>query len=285
MQTTRLARLYRLVGGLLALAWQAAMATPPVVAAETEIIFGTPPTQTVERTQEIYGPLAGYLSEASGARVRLAPARSFLEYTKEMRKGTYDLVFDGPHFVSWRMERLDHEPIARLPGELVFVLAVRDGSPLRDTVELVGKKICGLASPNLATLSVLDMFQNPVRQPIIVPVSSFKAALECLRDQRAVAAIMPIKFWRRWQKSGEAQGMRLLTTTEARPLPPRTFSISRRIPQQQRDYIAQALLNSAGKAGAQPLLKRFRTESFVVADPKQYEGLSRLLLPVWGFHD
>ena len=110
-----------------------------------DITFGTPPTQTVANTIKLYQPLIDYLNKESGAHIKLVPARNFLEFTNNMRNGVYDMIFDGPHFVGWRMEKIGHRPIARLPGQLIFVVAVKEGSTIKEPKDLIGKKICGLA--------------------------------------------------------------------------------------------------------------------------------------------
>jgi ABC-type phosphate/phosphonate transport system substrate-binding protein len=257
-----------------------------VFGAESGIItMTTAPTQSVADTLKLYGPIAEYLSEASGKPVKLVAVRNFLEYTSKMRKDEFDIIFDGPHFVSWRMKRTNHVPMARLPGELVFMAAVKDGGTISHIDQLVGKKVCAVNSPNLATLMVLDAFPNPVRQPVIVSERSFKDAMQCLKDGKGVAAILPIKFWKKFEKKGKTKGYRLLYSTRKQPLPPRTFSISKRIDAETREKITRALLNSEGKPGALPVLNRFRSKNFVAARESEYHDLSRLLLSVWGFHE
>lgn len=255
-------------------------------AAEKDVItMTTAPTQSVEETHKLYGPLAEYLSEATGKQVKLVPVRNFLEYTSKMRKDEFDIIFDGPHFVSWRMRHTEHVPLARLPGELVFMAAVKDGGTISEIDQLVGKKVCAVNSPNLATLMVLDAFPNPVRQPVIVSERSFKGAMQCLKDGKGVAAILPIKFWKKFEKKGKTKGFRLLYSTKKQPLPPRSFSISKRVDAATREKLRQALLDSEGKPGAQPVLNSFRSKNFVAAKESEYLDLSRLLLSVWGFHE
>ncbi|MDT8403687.1 phosphate/phosphite/phosphonate ABC transporter substrate-binding protein [Sulfuriflexus sp.] len=260
----------------------------PVMALAAEdgvITMTTAPTQSVADTHKLYGPIAEYLSAASGKQVKLVPVRNFLEYTSKMRKDEFDIIFDGPHFVSWRMQHTNHVPMARLPGELVFMAAVKDGGAIKQIDQLIGKKICAVNSPNLATLMVLDAFPNPVRQPVIVAQNSFKAAMQCLKEGKGMAAILPIKFWKKFEKKGETRGYRLLYSTRQQPLPPRTFSISMRIDAETREKITKALLESEGKPGALPVLNRFRSKNFVAARESEYHDLSRLLLSVWGFHE
>jgi ABC-type phosphate/phosphonate transport system substrate-binding protein len=260
----------------------------PAYAAGTDkdvITMTTAPTQSVADTHKLYGPLAEYLSQASGKQVKLVPVRNFLEYTSKMRKDEFDIIFDGPHFVGWRMTHKEHVPLARLPGELVFMAAVKDGGVISDIKQLVGKKVCAVNSPNLATLMVLDAFPNPVRQPVIISQRSFNDAMQCLKDGKGEAAILPISFWNKFEKSGKTKGLRLLYSTKKQPLPPRTFSISKRVDATSRAKIRQALLDSEGKPGPKPVLDRFRSKNFVAAKASEYHDLSRLLLSVWGFHE
>lgn len=258
----------------------------PAYAAEKDVIsFTTAPTQSLAKTQELYGPLVEYLATTTGANIKLVAARNFLEYTSKMRKGEYDIIFDGPHFVSWRMNKVKHVPIARLPGKLVFGAIVKDGGVITDVKQLVGKKVCAVNSPNLATLMVLDSFSNPVQQPVIVSARSFKDAFACLKSGKGQAAFIPMGFWKKFKKKGKTDGLRILYTTKKKPLPTRTFSISKNVDAETRGKIQKALLNAEGKAGAQPLLKRFNRKKFVDAPSSEFKGLSRLLLSVWGFHE
>lgn len=259
-----------------------AQAEPPT---GDEIIFTTAPTQSLAKTKELYGPITEYLAEATGRPVKLVAARNFLEYTSKMRKGEYDVIFDGPHFVSWRMEKIGHTPIARLPGQLVFITAVKDGGAIQNIKQLVGKKVCAVNSPNLATLMMLDSFENPVQQPVIVSVRSFQGAMTCLQTGKGDAAFIPVKFWKKFEKAGKTKGYRVLHSSKKTPLPTRTFSVSSRIDVLTREQMRKALLNSEGQAKAQPLLNRFRSKNFVETTESEYKGLSRLLLSVWGFHD
>ena len=257
--------------------------TNPVIAADDVITFTTAPTQSPAQTEKIYGPLVEYLAKTTGKNIKLVSARNFLEYTSKMRKEKYDIIFDGPHFVSWRMEHINHTPIARLPGKLVFAAMVKDGGVINNLQQLIGKKVCAVNSPNLATLMILDSFPNPVRQPVIVSQRSFKDAFQCLKQGKGYAAFIPIGFWKKFKEKGKTDGLRILYTTKKKPLPTRTFSISKRIDAATRSAIQQALLNTEGQEGAQPLLKRFRRKNFVDAPSREFKGLSRLLLSVWGF--
>lgn len=273
------------VTGLSAIACLTIGVSTGQAATKDVLIMSTAPTQSIKKTQELYGPMAKYLSEQSGKEVRLVPARNFLEYNSKMRKGEYDILFDGPHYVGWRVKKLGDTPVAKLPGKLVFAAVVKDGGPITRPQELIGKKVCAVNSPNLATLSILNQFENPLRQPIIVSVRSFKDGFACLKEDKGVAAILPVGFWKKFEKAGKTKGMRILQTTKKRPLPPRTFTVSKRVDVLTREKIAKALTNSEGQAGAKPLLDRFRKKNFVSANATEFKGLEEFLKSVWGFHE
>jgi ABC-type phosphate/phosphonate transport system substrate-binding protein len=251
-------------------------------ASKDEIIFTTAPTQPPEQTLKVYGPIAAWLSKETGKKVVLEPAKTFLEYTNRMRKGDYDLIFDGPQFVGWRMEELNHTTLAKLPGAIVFVVAVREDDHIRNVEDLAGKKVCSFSSPNLLTLGFLDLFPSAARQPVMVKAETFKGALDCLRNGRGVAAVMRDKFWEK-RPAEQKQGLRLLYTSNT-PYPHRAFSINKEVDAETRGKITSALLSDDGAKIAQNLLKRFRVDHFVLARDAEYRGMGRLLKPVWGFY-
>jgi len=117
---------------------------------------------------EMYGPIAAYLTKLLKVKVTYKHPGNWMTYQHDMRDNKYDIIFDGPHFISWREENLGHEVLVKLPGKLQFVLVTgKDNIKIKKADDLIGKNICGISPPNLSTLSVLDYYRNPVRQPVI----------------------------------------------------------------------------------------------------------------------
>ena len=103
-----------------------------VQTARADLVLSAPPRETPEAGLKLYGPLAEFLSKAIGEKVEYRHPDNWGIYQGLMTKGEYDLVFDGPHFVSWRIQRLKHEPLAALSGKLGFVVvAQQDDSQVR----------------------------------------------------------------------------------------------------------------------------------------------------------
>lgn len=251
------------------------------VRAEDALVFSTAPTQPPAQTIKAYQPLVNYLSRMTGKKIVIDPAKNFLEYTDGIRKDKYDLLFDGPHFAAWRMKHHQHKLVAKLPGQLRFVVVVRDDARVKRLSRLAGRKVCTFASPNLLTLGFLDVFNSPASQPILVPVRSFKDAQECVVKGKGVAAVLRDKFWEK-MKEDKKKGLTLLYTTD-KPFPHRALSASSRVDPVTLDKMRKAMLTEEGIAAGKSVLQRFRSKKFVPANEADYAGLGRLMDPIWGF--
>jgi len=255
------------------------LAQGTLAAGEGKIIFATAPTQSAEVTRELYTPLLTHLSRETGREFVLETASNFVEYTNKMRSGHYDMLFDGPHFVGWRMDRLGHQPLARFPGQIRIVVVTGEDAPYSRLQELAARKVCTFASPNMLTMAFLQYIPNHARQPTLVRAQGFPGLVECLRSGKGEAAVLRDKFW---NKKMDQSGLRLLAAP-AEGYPERTFSISGALDEELRQQVAEALLSEAGREAAAPLLKRFKRDRLVAAKRAEYKGVGRLLNPVWGF--
>ncbi len=252
--------------------------TSTTYAAKETIVFSTAPTDTPDATLKLYTPLTTFLTKATGVKFVIEPAENYVEYSNKLRAGAYDMLFDGPHFTGWRMERLGAVPLARLPGDISIVVVVREDSAVKSVGELIGARVCSFASPNMLTMDFLSYFPNPARQPILVREQGFKEVTECLRSGKGDAAVLRDKVWAKQDQSG----LKVLPE-KYRSYPERTFSVSKDIEPALREKIAAALLSEEGQQAAAPILAAFKKEKLIPADPKVYDGLGDLLSPVWGF--
>jgi ABC-type phosphate/phosphonate transport system substrate-binding protein len=248
---------------------------------EEPIVFSTAPTHSTEETVRLYRPLMSYLSEVTGRQFVIDPADNFIQYSIRMRLEKYDMLFDGPHLVGWRMEHTGHTPVARLPGTIRIVVAAREESKLQGMAELEEgqARVCAFTSPNMLTMAFLSYFPHPARQPLLVRTQGFKQLEQCLRSGRGEAAVLRDKLWQKMDQ----QGLRLIAEPP-RGYPERTFTLSNRLGEPLRQKVAQALLSEEGIKVAQGILQRFKKETLLKAEPADYAGLGNLLNTVWGFH-
>lgn len=246
-----------------------------------ELILTAPPREAPEAGAEIYAPLAEHLSTILGEKVVYKHPKNWLEYQRDLRHDAYDIVFDGPHFVSWRLSHLKHDVLVKLPGTLEFVIVVnKDDREITKMKHLVGKKICGIPPPNLATLTVIDQFQNPVRQPIIWGVrGGFPKVYETFRKGECRAAVFRTTFFNKKLTDTDRAKMRVLYQSKA--LPNQAISVSQRIGNEYRDKIIRSLtLDETGKKAALGITSRFggkQASPFVAASKNEYVEHTYLL--------
>lgn len=252
------------------------------VLAETPVlIFSTPPTQSPETTKKNYQPLVDYLSKGIHQKIVLEPAQSFQEYTRKMREGHYDMIFDGPHFINWRIKHQENIVVAKQPGELHFAIIVKKHSEYTKLRDLWARPVCSPAVPHLGTLTLLELYSNPIREPQIVPVQSFKHALECLRQGNGVAALVRDKYW---YKKADKKGLRILYITK-RKMPGRGLTVNQRINKRSQKIITQLLTSAKGRRFSEKAFSTIGGGKFVKANTADFKELDETLKLVWGFHE
>ena len=246
------------------------------------IKFISTPTHSKEVSTAIYTPLTEYLSQQTGKKVELIHPMNFLNYINRMKKGEYDITFDGPHFTSWRIKHLQDTAIARLPGTIkIAVITKQEYTNINTLDDLVGRKVCAFASPNLLTMAYLDHYPNPARLPMITSArgtNGFKGLIQCLKRNHAKAAVLRASVWKKIDKTG----LKLISEKE-KAFPARTFTASSRLDSATQDSIQQALLAPEATQHIQMLLKTFKKTKIISAKSEDYSDIDQLLKPLWSF--
>lgn len=249
--------------------------------AAADLVFTAPPRESAAKAKEVYQPIANFLSKVAGQKVVFRYSDNWLSYQSDMLKGVYDIVFDGPAFISWRMAKQDHTPLVKLPGNLVFVaIAKKDNDAVKELRDVVGRPLCGFPPPNLATLTVLYEFTNPVRQPLLVEVKGFQAAYKNVVEGKCTAGIIQAKLWEEFDKEKGATKVLF----KSKPVPNQGFSAGgTRVPPELRTKITEALMSEEGKAATKLLRDEFKGQDFVPAKKEEFENVAVVLRDVWGF--
>lgn len=253
--------------------------------AEADYVFSAPPRESLEDGEKFYGPIANALSALLGVPVTYKHPGGWMKYTLGMRAGQYDIVFDGPHFVAWRMKHVGHIPLVRLDGKLQFyVMAKKSDLKGKSMRSVIGREVCGLASPNLGTVSVFAMYDNPVMQPVIRRVSGgFKAIMKKFLQGECDYAVVRDKLFK---KLPQAQKDVINIIGRSTPWPNQTISVTQKISKADRNKIVKFLTSKQGKAAAGKLLGRFSKKKpyFIPVKTKEYRDLELLLEGVvWGW--
>ena len=253
------------------------------VSLANEYVFSAPPRGPAAKEAAVYKPIADYLSKATGKTIVYKHPDNWLNYQNQMQKGNYDLVFDGPHFIGWRMDKVQHQPLAKLPGKLSFVIFVKDDNKAVNSAhDLAGRTLCGLAPPNLATLTMYNQFPNPMRQPLVVEVKSFPVGYQKVMQGRCTAGVMRDKMFNKLQKQYGNQG-RVIWSSNATAN--QGFSAGPKFSDSDKARIANSLLSPSAKPHLDKFFDRFskKNKALLPANTQEYAGLGILLRDVWGF--
>lgn len=243
--------------------------------AVSDYVFTAPPRESLSQGKEIYQPIADYLSKATGERFVYHHPQNWTEYSRAMQAGEYDLVFDGPHFVSWRVEYINHEVVAKLPQLHIWrVITNRSDESIQNLDDLVGKKVCAPKSPNFGMLTMMSHYPNPDKEPVHVITKGWKDGFNGVVDGKCVATVLPktnhVKFDPKEEKT------RALHTHL--PYPNQAFTTSSKITPNLKARIEDKLLSEEGQAALKKLRDRFsRGERLVGAVSEEYEGISMVL--------
>ncbi|MFV1997215.1 MAG: phosphate/phosphite/phosphonate ABC transporter substrate-binding protein [Acidiferrobacterales bacterium] len=258
-------------------------ATVPAAAAVQEYIFSAPPRGAPGKEAKVYGPIATYLSRVTGKKIVYKHPGNWLNYQNDMQQGRYDLVFDGPHFIGWRISKTQHQPLAKLPGSLAFVVFVKNDNKYVERVgDLAGRTICGLAPPNLATLTMYNQFLNPARQPLVIEVKSFPVDYKWVQSGKCVAGVMRDKAFNKLQKK---HGNLARVVWSSRGTANQGFTAGPRFSAGDKKRIVNGLLSPDAAPYLDNFYNRFskKNKSLQQATASDYVGLSGLLQGIWGF--
>jgi len=243
-----------------------------------KIVLSAPPREKPDAGEKFYGPIAKALSEVLNEKVVYVHPKNWVQYSNDMRSGKYDIIFDGPHFAAWRIEHGGHVPVARLSGNLQFyILAKKSDTELTKMQDLLGKTFCGLASPNLGTMSAFNIYKNPIVQPTIQIVKGgMKKVMKKFLAGGCRAAVMRDKLY---QKLPPEKKKLIRVIAKSKKMPNQSFTASTRLSKQQLKKITQFFTSKQGAKKTDKLLSRFsKKKKFWISTKKgEFNDLNFLL--------
>ena len=245
-----------------------------------DLILTAPPREKPAAGKIIYEPVAKYLSQLLDRKVIYQHPGNWFNYQTMMRKDKFDIVFDGPHFISWRIKHFKHEVIIKLPGALQFMAVTKaDNTKLNEGKNLIGKKFCGISPPNLSSLTFLASFANPVLQPRVKGIKGGMGKVyQAFEQNKCPAAVLRNTFYKNKLTQAKRDKLKIIFTSKA--LPNQAVSVSSRLSKKEKAIMTSALLKGAGANSLKGILKRFgggKVKSFIKTDNAEYKGYNKYL--------
>lgn len=244
------------------------------------LVFTAPPRETPDIGRETYQPIADYLSQVIGRQVIYRHPGTWGVYRTEMLKGGYDLVFDGPHFNSYRMEKLSHNILAKLPERHEFAVIVKKDQPFTQPQQMIGRTFCAMAPPNLGTLVLQSRFDNPARQPVIINTKGWDKIYEGVVSGKCTGGVLPLANLKKFDKSGQTK---IIFKTAA--MPNQAISAGPRVSAEEQAKLASALIAPEAGAPTAKLRAAYKGgNGFAPATNTEYAGLAEFLRSEWGYY-
>jgi len=241
----------------------------------SEYTFTAPPRESAQRGIEIYQPIAEYLTIVTGEKFVYKYPGNWAEYSRGMRNHEYDLAFDGPHFVSWRIKNINHDAIAKLPQLHIWrVIVSSDNKDIETLDDLVGKNVCAPKSPNFGMLTMMSHYSNPDREPIHVITKGWKDGYDAVVQGKCVATVLP----KTNHKKFDPDLSRTRSIHTHLPYPNQAFTAGPNLTSEMKEKIIDYLLSEDGQIALLNLRERFtQGEKLVSVDNEEYEGISMVL--------
>lgn len=244
------------------------------------LVLSAAPRDNEAEGNRRFGPVAAYISQVLGRKVIYRHPGTWGGYESDMQKGVYDIVFDGPHFVAWRIDKMEHTVLVKFPGAFTYTAIVRKDEKYANMKQLIGRTICAHPPPNLGTLIMYDQFRNPVRQPSVVIVDGYKEIYQALLAKQCDAAMLPLGHVKKFDPDG---GQTRIVFQSA-PMPQQALSVGPRISPAEHAKLLQALLSPAAEKPLAAVRKDYGLgKPFIAAKNVEYTGLGRYLRDVQGF--
>lgn len=244
-----------------------------------DLVLTSPPRESPQAGLELYGPLAEQLSKEIGRRVVYRHPGNWLRYQRDMRRNVYDIVFDGPHFASWRMKYYDHTPIAKLPEQLQFYLVSKsDNVSVTTPRDLAARRVCVIPPPNLASLLLLTRMDGPASEPVIEPSKNMKEVYADLVKNKCEAAMMRSSYYDK--KLTEQQRSELKVIYRSPYLPNQVITLSHRFSENEKAVITQSILYGNASKVSKNIFRRFagkQVKAFLPVRESEFHHHSELL--------
>jgi len=240
-----------------------------------DYLFTAPPRESQQKGIDIYKPIADFLSKATGERFVYKHPGDWTEYSRGMQNEEYDLVFDGPHFVSWRIKNINHDVVVKLPQLHIWRVIVKsDNNEESSMDDLVDRKVCAPKSPNFGMLTMMSHYPNPDREPVHIITKGWKDGFNAVVAGKCEATVLPKTNHRKFDPD--------LEKTKAihthLPYPNQAFTYGPKLSPGLKSNVKKALLTSNGQESMLKLRERFsRGANLVSAENEDYEGISLVL--------
>lgn len=164
----------------------------PIPIQDKELTVGTVGYDEGQNALDQYYNFNNYLSEKTGAIVKLEPTFNETQAIERIRSHTWSLVFADPGLAAIAMSQNQYQPLFPLQGvdNLRSIIVVRKNSPIRNLKELQGQTVA-LGQPGSATgyyFPIYNLYGLTLSKILFAPTP--KTVLEWIAQGKAAAGAL-----------------------------------------------------------------------------------------------
>ena len=235
------------------------------------------PNYPADQAQEIYKPMLGYLSKATGHTFTLKTANNYHAYWRDVLANTpTDFTFEEAHFADFRIQRFGYIPLVRVAEPTQFSLLVSPENKDKGTQGLFSGTTVSMPAPSLGYLFLGELFPNPIAQPEISSTAqTWKDGIDSVFAMEAAGAIAPTYITQQYPN--------LESVYLSRSLPGRSMNASAKVPADVRKAVANAMLKLHQNASVIDVLTELGTAQFITSSAADVYGNERMLRRVFGY--
>ncbi len=207
------------------------------------ILSGSPSSQDRGEINKHFAVLATQLTEALGEPVRYIAPINEIGYAQEIRKGSYDILIDGPHLAAWRVNKGIHKFVAEAKNPVTFlIVAPATDNSIQSPEQLIGKPVCLQPSPHLSNLMFINLYPNPLQLPETRIVEGFKPITEKVLNGDCRAGVVRAAFYEQTLDKNIQKQLRIVYNTH--PLPGNIMTVSAKVSDEKRNALIKRITNA-----------------------------------------
>jgi len=224
--------------------------------------------------ENMFAPIAVDLSKALGRPVALKTKSSYVAFTTELDRESYDIAFIQPFDYVRAHDLHGYIPLARRGERLAALIAVKADSPLQTLADLKGKKL-GLP-PEVAAVSHLTkmaLLQAHIDPRTDVTIQYYKAHDSCLQQvligevAACGTAAYPIRFFEnKWH-------VKFRVLAKSQSISHSLFVVHPRVPKSDREIILKTILSLADTETGRKLLEKGELKPFIAVTDAEYDSV------------
>lgn len=268
------------------------LAVPPLSAKppqQSALIMGIFPRRSVEVTQQLFSPLAEYLSRELKRPVHLETSYDFASFWEQVKLKHYDIVHYNQYHYLRSHKALGYQVIAKNEefgsGTIAGAIVVRSDSGIHTLQDLKGKKIVfggdrhAMQAYISATYLLRQAGLNPGDYFEQFALTPPKAAIATFYHQASAAGtgdhVLDLP-----QVKKEIGNDQMAYLAKSEPIAQLPWAVKGDMPQQLIKQISSLLINLHNSPEGKGILKNMRVTNLLPASDSDYDSARRIIKAV-----